>query len=71
MHLAKFFDRPPGDTDRELLLIPGGDPLLLGIHMKWEGEPGTEEYLREAGVAPDVILWDVAPGGVEYHQQFG
>jgi hypothetical protein len=47
MYLAKFFHRPPGDTDRELLLMPGGDPVLLGIHMNWKGEPGTEEYLRE------------------------
>lgn len=47
MYLAKFFHRPPGDSDRELLLIPGSDPILLGIHMNWTGEPGTEEYLRE------------------------
>src|SRR5262249_44356304 len=37
MYLAKFFHRPPGNDDRELLLIPesacgGGDrPLIVGI----------------------------------------
>ena len=31
MYLAKFFHRPPGDDDRELLLIPGGDPMVIGI----------------------------------------
>ena len=31
MHLAKFFHRPPGDDDRELLLIPGSDPMVIGI----------------------------------------
>ena len=37
MYLAKFFHRPPGNDDRELLLIPespcgGADrPLIMGI----------------------------------------
>lgn len=33
MYLAKFFHRPPGDDDRELLLIPGGDPMVIGVYM--------------------------------------
>jgi hypothetical protein len=28
MYLAKFFHRLPGDDDRELLLIPGGEPMI-------------------------------------------
>ena len=53
MYLAKFFHRPPEDDDRELLSIPGGDPLVIGIHMNWKGEPGSDEYLREefSGIA--------------------
>ncbi|OPZ00706.1 hypothetical protein A5906_21400 [Bradyrhizobium sacchari] len=47
MHLAKFFHRPPGDDDRELILIPGHDPLVLGIHMNWTGDPDAEEFLRK------------------------
>lgn len=47
MHLAKFFHRPPGDDDRELILIPGHDPLVLGIHMNWTGDPDAEEFLRQ------------------------
>jgi SMI1 / KNR4 family (SUKH-1) len=43
MYLAKFFHRPPGDDDRELLLIPGGDPMLIGIRMRERGD----EFLRE------------------------
>lgn len=43
MYLAKFFHRPPGDDDRELLLIPGGAPTVIGIHMREDGE----QYLRE------------------------
>ncbi|MGY8676750.1 SMI1/KNR4 family protein [Bradyrhizobium sp. UFLA05-153] len=46
MYLAKFFHRPPGDDDRELLLILGGDPMIIGIHMR-EGEYGSDEFLRE------------------------
>jgi hypothetical protein len=33
MYLAKFFHRSPGDDDRELLFIPGDEPMILGIHM--------------------------------------
>ena len=33
MYLAKFFHRPPGDDDRELLFIAGGDPMIIGIYM--------------------------------------
>jgi hypothetical protein len=47
MHLAKFFHRPPGDDDRELLLIPGGDPMVIGIHMHADGVPKQDEFLRE------------------------
>ena len=37
MYLAKFFHRPPGDDDRELLLMPGGDPMVIaGIYMDWK-----------------------------------
>ncbi len=43
MYLAKFFHRPPGDDDRELLLIPGGDPMLIGIHMRETGD----DFLRD------------------------
>src|SRR4051812_21149979 len=43
MYLPKFFHRPPGDDDRELLLIPGGDPTIIGIHMRESGD----EFLRE------------------------
>jgi hypothetical protein len=39
MYLAKFFHRPPGNEDRELLLIPGGDPMIIGIH--------KDDFLRE------------------------
>ncbi|WP_375158204.1 SMI1/KNR4 family protein [Bradyrhizobium sp. RDT46] len=47
MYLAKFFHRPPGDDDRELMLIPGSNPMVMGIHMNREGEPGSDQYLRE------------------------
>jgi len=33
MYLAKFFHRAPGDQDKELLFIPGGTPIVIGIHM--------------------------------------
>ena len=47
MYLAKFFHRPPGNDDRELLLIPGGVPIILGILMREDLEPGEDQYLRE------------------------
>ena len=47
MYLAKFFHRPPGDDDRELLLIPGGDPVIIGIHMDERRETEREDFLRE------------------------
>lgn len=47
MYLAKFFHRPPGDDDRELMLIPGSNPMVMGIHMNREDEPGSDQYLRE------------------------
>src|SRR4051794_10790323 len=47
MYLAKFFHRPPGDSDRELLFIPGGSPVIIGIHMHAPGEPEREDFLRE------------------------
>lgn len=48
MYLAKFFHRPPGNDDRELLFIPGGSPTIIGIHMHEPGEPEKEDFLREA-----------------------
>lgn len=47
MYLAKFFHRPPGDSDRELLFIPGETPVIIGIHMHAPGEPEQEDFLRE------------------------
>jgi hypothetical protein len=47
MYLAKFFHRPPGDDDRELLFIPGGDPMIIGIQMDRDSQPGSDQYLRE------------------------
>lgn len=47
MYLAKFFHRPPGDDDRELLLIPGGDPMVLGIYMDEKRETQRDDFLRE------------------------
>ena len=53
MYLAKFFHRAPGDDDRELMLIPGSEPMVMGVHMNWNGEPGEDQYLREefSGIA--------------------
>src|ERR1700688_3899077 len=47
MYLAKFFHRPPGDDDRELLLIPGGDPMIIGFRMRGSVGIQTEDFLRE------------------------
>ncbi|WFU24681.1 SMI1/KNR4 family protein [Bradyrhizobium sp. CB1717] len=47
MHLAKFFHRPPGDDDRELMLIPGGDPMVIGVRMNREDDPESDQFLRE------------------------
>ncbi|GLR93677.1 SMI1/KNR4 family protein [Bradyrhizobium liaoningense] len=47
MHLAKFFHRPPSDDDRELMLIPGGDPIVIGVRMNREDDPDSDQYLRE------------------------
>jgi SMI1-KNR4 cell-wall len=47
MYLAKFFHRPPGDDDRELLLIPGGDPMIIGIYMDENRETRRDDFLRE------------------------
>jgi hypothetical protein len=59
MHLARFFHRPPGDDDRELLLIPGGDPMVIGIYMDDSREPGRDEFLREqfSGIAEAVSFF--------------
>ncbi len=56
MYLAKFFHRPPGNDDRELLLIldsGAGDPhVLMGLAMNG----GNEPYLRrEFGVAREAV----------------
>lgn len=47
MYLAKFFHRPPGDDDRELLLIPGSDPMVLGIYMDEKREKQRDDFLSE------------------------
>jgi hypothetical protein len=47
MYLAKFFHRPPGDDDRELLLMPGGDPVIAGIYMDESRQTQREDFLRE------------------------
>ncbi|MCP3374806.1 SMI1/KNR4 family protein [Bradyrhizobium cajani] len=75
MYLVKFFHRAPGDDDRELMLIPGSNPTVMGIRMNWEGEPGSDQYLREE--FPDIaeaaaafrrhIAELVATGYVETH----
>jgi tetratricopeptide (TPR) repeat protein len=56
MYLAKFFHHPPGDDDRELLLIPGGDPMVIGIYMGESRPPEHDEFLREqfSGIAEAV-----------------
>jgi hypothetical protein len=52
MYLAKFFHRSPGDDDRELLLIPGGDPMIIGIHMR---ESGDEFFRKEFSGIGDAV----------------
>ena len=55
MYLAKFFHRPPGNDDRELLLIleSGGDPhILMGFMM---GGPGEPQMQREFTAARDAV----------------
>ena len=56
MYLAKFFHRPPGNDDRELLLIlesSGGDPhVLMGFVMGGPGEPALR---REFMTARDAV----------------
>jgi hypothetical protein len=47
MYLAKFYHRAPGDDDRELLFIPGGNPVLIGIHMHGDRKLEEDEFLRE------------------------
>jgi hypothetical protein len=47
MYLAKFFHRSPGDDDRELLLMPGGDPVIAGIYMDEGRQTEREDFLRE------------------------
>ncbi len=47
MYLAKFFHRAPGDQDKELLFIPGGTPIVIGIHMHGDREVEEDEFLRE------------------------
>jgi hypothetical protein len=46
MYLAKFFHRPPGDDDRELLLIPGS-AMVIGIYMVELHEPQRDDFLNE------------------------
>ena len=47
MYLAKFFHRPPGDDDRELLLMPGGDPVIAGIFMDEGRQTERDNFLSE------------------------
>jgi hypothetical protein len=47
MYLAKFFHRPPGDDDRELLLIPDRDPIVIGIYMDEKRGAQRDDFLRE------------------------
>ena len=47
MYLAKFFHRQPGDDDRELLLIPGDDFIVMGIYMDEKRETQRDDFLRE------------------------
>jgi hypothetical protein len=56
MYLAKFFHHPPGDDDRELLLIPGGDPMVIGIYMDEKRETQRDDFLGEefSGIAEAV-----------------
>ena len=55
MYLTKFFHRPPGNDDRELLLIPespcgGGDrPLIMGIVLS---DPDHNFIHKECGAWP-------------------
>jgi hypothetical protein len=51
MYLAKFFHRPPGDDDRELLFIPRDDPMLIGIFMRGNGDEFLREEFSGIGVA--------------------
>ena len=45
MYLAKFFHRAPGDDDRELLLMPGGNPRIAGIYMDEGRDIRREDFL--------------------------
>jgi hypothetical protein len=47
MYLAKFFHRPPGDEDRELLFIPDGGPMIIGIYMHNSSGSQRDDFLRE------------------------
>ena len=47
MYLAKFFHRPPGDDDRELLLMPGGNPSIAGIYMDEGRQTKRKDFLRK------------------------
>lgn len=46
MYLAKFFHRPPGNDDCELLLIPGSQ-MLIGITMRDLASGADNEFLRQ------------------------
>ena len=39
---GKFFHRPPGDHDRELLFIPGDEPIVMGIYMHEDGSSADD-----------------------------
>jgi hypothetical protein len=47
MYLVKYFHRPLGDDDRELLLIPSSEPMMIGTRMGGDVDTPTEDFLRE------------------------
>lgn len=47
MHLAKFFHRPPGDDDRELLLILDGEATVIGKYMGEDRKTRRDDFLRK------------------------
>jgi hypothetical protein len=47
MYLAKFFHRAPGDDDRQLLLMPGGDPVIRGKYVDERRQIERDDFLYE------------------------
>ena len=73
MYLAKFFHRAPGDDDKELLFIPGDEPIVMGIHMHGDDKIGEDEFFREefsdiraaVTIEGDAIDIELASGGLD------